>query len=96
MNSSEGFGDGTAVRDFADAAYNWRREYRDGAFVGRGTSVGFVPLVVENVPPTRGEVSVVPAAMETIDITLTNGRQMTIPDSLAPVHLAALLAVLDP
>jgi hypothetical protein len=31
-----------------------------------------------------------------IDITLTNGRRMTIPSSLAPSHLAALLAVLDP
>ena len=29
-------------------------------------------------------------------ITLTNGRRMTIPASLAPAHLAALLGVLDP
>jgi transposase len=74
----------------------WRREYRAGAVDGHGTGGGFVPLVVEDVTPTRREVPVVPAAMETIDITLTNGRRMTIPVSLAPVHLAALLAVLDP
>lgn len=57
---------------------------------------GFVPLVVEEVTSTRPEAPVVPATLETIDITLTNGRRMTIPVSLAPAHLAALLAVLDP
>jgi transposase len=74
----------------------WRREYRAGALDGRGTRGGFVPLVVEDVTSTRPEVPVVPATLETIDITLTNGRRMTIPVSLAPAHLAALLAVLDP
>ena len=54
----------------------WRREYRAGAVDGRRTSGSFVPFVVEDVTPTRPEVPVVPAAMETIDITLTNGRRM--------------------
>jgi transposase len=74
----------------------WRREYRTGALDGRGTSGGFVPLVVEDVMSMRPEAPVVPGTLETIDITLTNGRRMTIPVSLAPAHLAALLAVLDP
>lgn len=74
----------------------WRREYRTGALDGRGATGGFVPLVVEDATPMRPEAAVLPGTMETIGITLTNGRRMTIPVSLAPAHLAALLAVLDP
>jgi transposase len=74
----------------------WRREYRAGAFDGDGTSGGFVSLVVEDRATTRPEMPLAPAALGTIDIALTNGRRVTIPVSLAPAHLAALLAVLDP
>ena len=55
-----------------------------------------VPLVVQDVTTTQPESTLRPAPAETIEITLTNGRRMTIPVSLAPPHLAALLAVLDP
>ena len=41
-----------------------------------------MPLVVEDVTSTRPEAPVVPATLETIDITLTNGRRMTIAVSL--------------
>ncbi|MCD1621004.1 transposase [Salipiger manganoxidans] len=74
----------------------WRREYRTGALDGRGAIKGFVPLVVEDATPMGPEAAVVAGTIETIGITLTNGRRMTIPVSLAPAHLAALLAVLDP
>lgn len=70
----------------------WRREYRAGA----RTCGGFVPLVLEDVTPPPPGVSLGPASVETIEIMLTNGRRMTIPVSLAPARLAALLAVLDP
>ena len=52
--------------------------------------------VVQDVTTTRPEAALRPAPAETIEIALTNGRRMTIPVSLAPPHLAALLAVLDP
>ena len=71
----------------------WRRDYRAGVLGAPGTGGGFVPLVVEDIAPPRPEM---PAALGTIDVALTNGRRMTIPASLAPTHLAALLAVLDP
>jgi transposase len=74
----------------------WRREYRAGAFDGPVPSSGFVPLVVDAVTTTRPEVPLTPAPLGRIDIALTNGRRITIPVSLAPAHLAALLAVLDP
>ena len=78
----------------------WRREYRSGT-LGAPINTpeaggGFVPLVVQDVTTTRPEAALRPAPAETIEITLTNGRRMTIPVLLAPSHLAALLAVLDP
>lgn len=74
----------------------WRREYRGGTLGAPVPGGGFVPLVMESgLLASRGQPSrEVDEAR--IDITLTNGRCMTIPVSLAPSHLAALLAVLDP
>ena len=74
----------------------WRRDYRAGAFGTLETCGGFVPLVVQDLTTTWPEAALRPAPAETIEITLTNGRRMTIPVLLAPSHLAALLAVLDP
>lgn len=74
----------------------WRREYRSGTLGAPEAGGGFVPLVMEGVPPASAERPSREAEDVRIDITLTNGRRMTIPVSLAPAHLAALLAVLDP
>ena len=78
----------------------WRREYRSGT-LGAPINTpeaggGFVPLVMESALPEPAERPSREADDARIDITLTNGRRMTIPVSLAPSHLAALLAVLDP
>ena len=74
----------------------WRREYRSGTRGAPDLGGGFVPLVMESAPPASAERSLREAEDVRIDITLTNGRRMTIPALLAPSHLAALLAVLDP
>ena len=74
----------------------WRREYRSGTLGAPDMGGGFVPLVMESVPPASAERPSREAEDVRIDITLTNGRRMTIPVSLAPAHLAALLVVLDP
>ena len=74
----------------------WRREYRSGTLGAPEAGGGFVPLVMESAPPASGGQPSREADDAWIDITLTNGRRMTIPSSLAPSHLAALLAVLDP
>ena len=73
----------------------WRREYRRG-MLGAPEAGGFMPLVMEIAPPAPEDRPSREADDARIDITLTNGRRMTIPASLAPSHLAALLAVLDP
>jgi transposase len=74
----------------------WRRAYRDGTLGGPNLGGGFVPLVMEDAAPSREERSAQTSEDVRIDITLTNGRRMTIPGSLSPSHLAALLAVVDP
>ena len=74
----------------------WRREYRSGTLGASGAGGGFGPLVIAGAPPTPAEQPSREADDARIDITLTNGRRMTISVSLAPSHLAALLAVLDP
>lgn len=74
----------------------WRRKYRSGTLGASDLGGGFVPLVMESAPPASAERSLREAEDVRVDITLTNGRRMAIPASLAPSHLAALLAVLDP
>ncbi len=74
----------------------WRREYRSGTLGAPEVGGGFVPLVMESATPTPEDRPSRKADDARIDITLMNGRRMTIPASLAPSHLAALLAILDP
>lgn len=74
----------------------WHREYRSGTLGAPDTGGGFVPLVMEGPRSTSAEQPSREVDDARIDITLTNGRRMTIPVSLAPSHLAMLLAVLDP
>lgn len=75
----------------------WRREYRSGAIGGSATSGGFVPLVMEGSElAPKAEPAMRRSDDARIEITLRNGRRMTIPASLAPSRLAALLSVVDP
>jgi transposase len=74
----------------------WRRAYRNGTLGAPEAGGGFVPLVMESSPPTPEDRPSRKADDARIHITLMNGRRITIPASLAPSHLAALLSVLDP
>ncbi|MFW5753114.1 MAG: IS66-like element accessory protein TnpA [Planctomycetota bacterium] len=75
---------------------SWRRAYREGSLGGSDLGGGFVPLVMEEAPPVLVERSAQSPEDARIDIALANGRRMTIPASLPPSRLAALLAVVDP
>ena len=73
----------------------WRREYRSG-LLNVSAATSFVPLSIsppstsfEMAPPPRPEDDM------TIEISLPNGRRLTIPTSLDPTILARLLPVLD-
>jgi transposase len=74
----------------------WRRAYREGTLGVSDLGSDFVPLVMEEAAPVRVERSAQASEDARIDIALPNGRRMTIPASLPPSHLAALLAVVDP
>ncbi len=74
----------------------WRRAYRDGTLGGPDLGGGFVPLVMEGPVSSPEARSTQVAEDARIDIALPNGRCMTIPASLPPSRLAALLAVVDP
>jgi len=71
----------------------WRRAYRNGTLGGAGR---FAPLVTENATPSPAADPVQAPQDARLDIALPNGRCMTIPTSLPPSRLAALLAVVDP
>lgn len=75
----------------------WRREYRSGTLGISDSPAGFTPLLMDCPEPVvEGERSERQPDDARIEITLTNGRRMTIPAALPASHLAALLAVLDP
>lgn len=75
----------------------WRREYRSGVLGASATSSSFVPLVLEGREPvTKAEPPARRSEDARIEITLRNGRRMTVPASLAPSRLAALLSVVGP
>ena len=71
----------------------WRRAYRDGELGPEGS---LVPLAMEDATPSPAAGSAQAPQDARIDIMLTNGRCMTIPASLPPSRLAALLTVVDP
>ncbi|MBJ2150299.1 transposase [Paracoccus sp. IB05] len=74
----------------------WRRGYRSAALAAPVPGVGFVPLAMESARPAPAHRPSRDGEDTRIDITLTNGCRRTIPVSLTPAHLAALLAVPDP
>ena len=67
----------------------WRREYRSGTLGAPEAGGGFVPLVMESALPEPAERPSGEADDARIDITLTNGRRLTIPALLAPSHLGS-------
>jgi transposase len=73
----------------------WRRQYRSG-LLSVSVSTSFVPLSISP-PATPCEVTFPqsPEGNQTIEISLSNGRRLTIPASLDPAILARLLPVVD-
>jgi transposase len=74
----------------------WRRQYRSGDLVGMSAH-GFMPLTLS--PPEADPRELVlqpqPDTDMQIEISLTNGRRLTIPARLDPDILARLLPVLE-
>ena len=106
---AEAFEEGAVVSDVAErhgvstaSIYLWRRQFRDGATDKARKSPGrvqppspltLVPVRIAAAP--EAPASGVPPRGERIEIALANGRILKVCDSIDPVKLARLVAVLE-
>ena len=77
----------------------WRRQYREGQLTGGRLRPQYMPLTIA--APEAPEVSsmptlLVPAQIEMADITLVNGRRLSVAATIDPVVLGRLVQALDP
>jgi len=73
----------------------WRRQYRNGE-LGSARPAAFIPLALSADPPTLAPRMPAPSSPESkIEITLANGRRVSVAASIDPAVLARLLPVLD-
>jgi transposase len=78
----------------------WRRHYRDGELAGGAAPLRFMPLTLAApeapaIPPAP-EPKPVPASTDRAEITLLNGRRLSIAATVDPVVLTRLVQALDP
>ncbi len=78
----------------------WRRQYRDGELAGSSAPLRFMPvtLTAHEAPaiPPASEPSPVSATNEMAEITLLNGRRLSVAAAIDPAVLSRLVQVLDP
>jgi transposase len=81
----------------------WRRQYRDGELAVGSDLPRFAPLTITEqevlgIPSERAtpEAAVAPASSGLVEITLVNGRRLSVAASLDPGLLLRLVQVLDP
>ena len=78
----------------------WRRQYRDGELAGGAAPLRFMPvtLVPSAVPAESPAPKPVPAStsIERAEITLLNGRRLTVAAMIDPAVLTRLVQALDP
>lgn len=78
----------------------WRRQYRNGELAGGGSPLRFMPVTlappeVPTEPPAPKPASASPS-VERAEITLLNGRRLTVAAMIDPAVLTRLVQVLDP
>lgn len=78
----------------------WRRQYRDGELAGGAAPLRFMPLTLAapEAPAitTAPEPKPVPVSTDRAEITLLNGRRLSIAATIDPVVLTRLVQALDP
>lgn len=73
----------------------WRKEHRLGLLEG-APSAGFSPVRIAPEPPRPAAVTAAAsAAAERVEITLVNGRRLSVPATIDPDALGRLLQVLE-
>jgi len=80
----------------------WRCQYRDGALSGGAAPLRFMPVTLappEDTAPraaSEPEPEPEPTSIEWADITLLNGRRLSVAAAIDPMVLSRLVQVLDP
>jgi transposase len=73
----------------------WRKEHRLG-LLEAGPPVPFSPVSIAPEQPRAAQVTpATRAAPETVEVTLVNGRRLTVPASIDPAALGRLIQVLE-
>ena len=77
----------------------WRRQYRNGELAGGAAPLRFMPVMIagpDAPEPTAPEPEPVSAASDIAEITLVNGRRLSIATTIDPAVLTRLVQALDP
>ncbi len=78
----------------------WRRQYRDGELAGGAAPLRFMPVTLAPpaVPtePAAPKPSPALTSVERAEITLLNGRRLSVAATIDPVALTRLVQALDP
>ncbi len=78
----------------------WRRQYRDGALSGGAAPLRFMPVTLAPpeapAKPPAPEPEPVPTSIERAEITLLNGRRLSVAAMIDPAVLTRLVQALDP
>ena len=72
----------------------WRKGYRQGVLVGAPTAA-FSPVRISAEPPRTAVAPVAPAVTEKVEITLVNGRRLSVTAGIDAEALGRLLRVLE-
>ncbi len=73
----------------------WRKEHRLGLLEG-APAARFSPVAIAPEPPRTATVTPAPrATSETVEVTLVNGRRLTVPATIDPDALGRLIQVLE-
>jgi len=85
--------------------FDWRRQVREGTMPGvmsTAPDTGFAPVRVVPAPPIHARPSPspragrrLPAATTMLELVLTNGRVLRVPDTIQPELLSRLAAALE-
>lgn len=78
----------------------WRRQYRNGELAGSAAPLRFMPVTLAppeaRAKPPAPEPEPVPTSIERAEITLLNGRRLSVAAAIDPMVLSRLVQVLDP
>ena len=76
----------------------WRRQYRSGVLMGGSSDAAmtFMPVKVASPEVPTPEPEAIARAGDRVEVTLINGRRLSVAASIDPTALARLVQVLDP